>query len=72
MKTIIISRIVVINEYRSSHIDIKNVIVFAFLKIKKVYNARHQFIFFKIKDLINLRLYKIYKVFVITSKKIGS
>ena len=35
------SRIVIMNEYRPSHIDIKNVIVFAFLKMKKVYNARH-------------------------------
>ena len=64
--------VVVINEYRPSHIDVKNVIVFASLKIKKIYNARHQFIFFKVKDLVNLRLYKNYKVFIITSKKIRS
>ena len=66
------SCIVFINEYRSSYIDIKNVIVFAFLKMKKVNNARHQFIFFKIKNLINLRLCKNYRVFIITSKKIRS
>ena len=36
-----VSRIVIMNEYRPSHINIKNVIVFAFLKMKKVYNARH-------------------------------
>ena len=35
------SRIVIMDEYRPSHIDVKNVIVFAFLKIKKVYNARY-------------------------------
>ena len=40
--------------------------------MKKVYNTRHQFIFFKVKDLINLRLYKDYKIPIITSKKIGS
>ena len=36
-----ISRIVIINEYRPSHINIKNAIAFAFLKMKKVYNIRH-------------------------------
>ena len=68
---IVISRIIIMNEYRSSHIDIKNVIVFAFLKMKKIYDTRYQFIFFKIEDLVNLRLHKDYKIFVITSKKIG-
>ena len=67
-----ISRIVIMNEYRSSHINIKDVIVFAFLKMKKAYNARYQFIFFKIRDFINLRFYKDYKVSVIISKKIRS
>ena len=65
-----ISRIAIMNEYRSSHINIKNVIAFASLKMKKVYNARYQLIFFEVKDLINLRLYKDYKISVITSKKI--
>ena len=65
-------RIATMNEYRSSHINIKNVIVFVFLKMKKAYNARHQFIFFKVKDRVNLRLYRGYKVFIITSKKIKS
>ena len=31
----------IINEYRPSHINIKDVIVFAFLKIKKYYNLRY-------------------------------
>ena len=34
-------RVVAMNEYRSSHIDIKDVIVFASLKMKEIYNARH-------------------------------
>ena len=38
---IVISHIVIMNEYRSSHIDIKNAIVFAFLKMKEVYDTRH-------------------------------
>ena len=66
------SRVVVMNEYRSSHIDVKNVIVFAFLKMKKVYDARYQFIFFKIRNLINVLFHKDYKVSIITSKKIRS
>ena len=66
------SRIIIINEYRPSYIDVKNVIAFVSLKIKKTYNARHQFIFFKVRDLVNLRLHKNYKVFIIISKKIKS
>ena len=62
--------IVVINKYKSFHINIKNVIVFTSLKMKKIYDTRYQFIFFKIKNLVNLRLHKNYKVFIITSKKI--
>ena len=34
-------RIAIMNEYRSFHIDIKNVIVFVSLKMKKTYDARH-------------------------------
>ena len=67
---IAIPRIVIINEYRPSHIDTKNAIVFISLKMKKVYDTRHQFIFFKVENLINLRLHKNYKISIITSKKI--
>ena len=35
------SRIAIINEYRPSHMNVKDVIVFISLKIKEVYNARH-------------------------------
>ena len=41
IKVTIAFRVAVINEYSPFHIDVKNVIVFAFLKIKKIYNARH-------------------------------
>ena len=60
------------NEYRSSHIDIKDVIVFASLKMKEVYNFKYQLMFFNVKDLVHLRLHKDYKISVITSKKIRS
>ena len=33
------SHIVIINEYRSSHIDVKNAIIFASLKMKEAYNS---------------------------------
>ena len=35
------SRIAIMNEYRPSHIDIKNVIAFTSLKMKKIYDIRH-------------------------------
>ena len=66
----IASRVAVINEYRPSHINIQNVIVFASFKMKKIYDSQYQFMFFKIKDFINLRLYKKYKFLIIISKKI--
>lgn len=59
------------NEYRPAYIDAKDAIAFASLKIKEVYDSRHQAIFFKKEDLINLRLYREYRVLIITSKKIG-
>ena len=71
-KITIVTSIAVMNEYRLSHIDIKNVIVFASLKMKKIYNIRYQLIFFKVEDFINLRLHKSYRVSIITSKKIKS
>ena len=38
---IVTPHIVIINEYRSSYIDVKNAIAFAFFKIKKIYDTRH-------------------------------
>ena len=60
------------NEYRPSHINVKDVIAFAFLKMKEYYDSRYQAIFFQIGDLVNLRLYRGYQVSAITSKKIES
>ena len=48
------SRIININKYRSIYINIKNFIVFTFLKMKKAYNLRYQTRFFRKEDLINL------------------
>ena len=43
----------IINEYKSLYINVKNIIIFVSLKIKKYYNVKHQFQFFKINDFIN-------------------
>ncbi len=59
------------DEYRPSHIDAKDAIAFASLKMKEVYDSRHQPMFFKEGDLVNLRLHRGYRVPAITSKKIG-
>ena len=60
----------IINEYRFIYIDIKNIITFISLKIKKVYNLRYQIKFFEKKDLVNLRFYREYRISIITFKKI--
>ena len=58
------------NKYRLSYIDVKDTIAFVFLKMKEVYDIRYQPIFFKEGNLINLRLYREYRVLAIISKKI--
>ena len=59
-----------INDYRPAHIDAKDVIAFASLRIKEYYDSRHKTKFFQVSDFINLRLYRGYRVPVITSRKI--
>lgn len=65
------SRVASMDEYRPSHIDAKDAIAFASLKMKEAYDSRHQPIFFKEGELVNLRLHRDYRVPGITSKKIG-
>ena len=62
--------IVDISAYRLAYINIKNVIIFATLKIKDIYNFYYKSIFFEEEDQVNLRLYREYYIFIITSKKI--
>ena len=59
------------SEYRPSHIDAKDAIAFASLRMKEYYDARHMPKFFSVGDMVNLRLHKGYQVPTITSKKIG-
>ena len=57
--------------YQPHHIDAKNAIAFAALRMKELYNRRHQPRFFKVGDLVNLRLHRGYRVSAIKSKKLG-
>lgn len=59
------------SEYRPCHIDAKDAIAFASLRMKEHYDKRHQPKFFNVGDLVNLRLHKGYQVPAIRSKKIG-
>ena len=61
----------IMDEYRPSHIDAKDAIAFASLRMKEYYDAKHQPQFFKVDDLVNLRLHRGYNVPAIKSKKLG-
>ena len=65
-----IIKFAIINEYRLYHINIKNVIAFISLRIKKYYDVYYQFKYFNIDDLINLKFHKKYQIFIIKFKKI--
>ncbi len=58
-------------EYKPSYINIKDAITFTLLRIKDYYNSKYIVKFFNISNLINLRLYKGYRIPSITSKKLG-
>ena len=58
-----------LTDNRSSHIDAKNAIAFASLRMKEYYDSHHQPKFFKVGDLVNLRLHRGYRVSVIEFKK---
>ena len=59
-----------VSAYRLAHINIKDAIVFATLKMKDIYNFYHKSIFFEEEDQVNLRLYREYYISTITFKKI--
>ena len=62
--------IVDISAYRLAYINIKDIIAFATLKIKDIYNSYYKSIFFEKKDQVNLRLYREYYISTIIFKKI--
>ncbi|MCJ1485180.1 hypothetical protein MMC06_005354 [Schaereria dolodes] len=46
-----------LDKYRPAHIDAKDAIAFAALKMKERYDSRHQPLFFKDNDMVNLWLH---------------
>ncbi|SLM33647.1 probable transposable element [Lasallia pustulata] len=57
-------------EYRPAHIDAKDAIAFAAIKMKEFYDSRHKSVFFKVGDLVNLHLHCGFTVPAIQHKKI--
>ena len=60
-------RLASLDKYRPAHIDAKDAIAFASLKMKEIYDSRHQPLFFEVENLVNLRLHRGYRVPSITS-----
>ena len=56
-------KLVVIDQYKSVHINAKDVIVFAAMHMKIYYNKTHQSHFFNIDDTVNLQLHCEYTLF---------
>ena len=59
-----------IEKYRPTHVDAKDAIAFAAMKMKQYYDSRHTPTFFKEGDYVNLRLHRGYTVPSIQHKKI--
>ena len=59
-----------ITEYRLTAVNVKNIITFTVIQMKKYYNDRHKLKFFKISDMINLQLHWEYTILSIQNKKI--
>ena len=54
--------------YHLIYMNVKDVIDFVLMKMKKYYDKHHQFIFFKVDDFIKFRLYRGYELFKISIK----
>ena len=55
-------------DYRPTHVDAKDALDFASLKMKEYYDAHHQPIYFREGDLVKLRLHRGYHVPGVTGK----
>ena len=56
--------------YRFEHIDAQNAFVFASIRMKEYYNAKHKPMFFKIDDYVHLRLHRDYQIIDVQSRKL--
>ena len=63
-------RMVLMTEYRSSYINIKNAIAFTAMCIKEYYDISHTSKYFKISDRVNLQLHCRYTIPGIQNRKI--
>ncbi len=59
---------IMMNQYWLMHIDIKDAIVYVTMTIKYYYNQKHKFLYFKMRDLINLYLHKNYMLLSLKKK----
>ena len=60
-----------IDDYRPCHIDAKDAIAFASMRMKNYYDLNHKLMFFKVGDLVNLRLHRGFTIPGILHKKIN-
>ena len=56
-------KLVIMNQYWLTHINVKNVIVFITMRMKIYYDEKHQPQFFSVEDMINLHLHCDYILF---------
>ncbi len=59
---------IMMNQYWSVHIDVKDAIIYITITMKYYYNWKHKSLYFKTEDLINLHLYKNYMLFSLKKK----
>lgn len=64
-------KLVVVDQYKLTHINVKNVIVFTAVHIKYYYDKAYQFQFFNISDAVNLWLHYNYILLRIQNKKLN-
>ena len=53
-------KLVAMNQYKSAHINVKDIIVFTAIQMKQYYDDKHQSHFFSVEDMINLHLHHSY------------
>ena len=59
------------DKYRLSYIDAKDAIAFAAIRMKDYYDAQYKLMYFDVRDMVYIRLYKGYKMPGVQSKKTG-
>ena len=62
---------VIMNDYKFSIINVKNVIAFVFIHMKKYYNCKHVSIFFNANDYINIKFHREYLLSKISNFKLN-